>query len=196
MTILTLGDSYTIGESVSYENSWPGLLEKELKVKGIATAIKVIARTGWTTGELLDAVAKEENLGKFDVVFLLIGVNNQYRGMNAEEYRKDFKALLDKSVFYAREIPAHVIVLSIPDWAYTPYAEGKDTKAISTEIDLFNKINKEETLRILAQYIDITGISREALVDPSLLAGDGLHPSGKMYQEWVNKILPKVMSLK
>ena len=194
MTILALGDSYTIGEGVSYENSWPGLLEAELEKRGMKASMKVIARTGWTTYELLTAIEKEELSGAFDVVFLLIGVNNQYRGRGAEEYRKEFKMLLDKSIAFAGNKPTHVVVISIPDWAYTPYAENRDKKAISTEIDHFNTINKEQTLSAHAKYVNITPISREAGEDRSLITTDGLHPSGKMYEEWVKKIAPEVIS--
>ncbi len=196
MTLLALGDSYTIGEGVSYENSWPELLAKELDNRGAKAIIRVIARTGWTTDELLTAIEKEEPKGTFDVVFLLIGVNNQYRGRSSEEYRKEFKMLLDKSIAFAGNKPAHVVVISIPDWAYTPYAENRDKKAISAEIDHFNKINKEQTLTAQAKYVDITQISREAGEDSSLITTDGLHPSGKMYEEWVKKIVPEVISAK
>ena len=194
MNILALGDSYTIGERVSYENSWPGLLVEKLGNEGISANMKVIAHTGWTTDELLAAIEKEEITPRFDVVFLLIGVNNQYRGRNAEEYRKEFKVLLNKAIAFAGNNPAHVITLSIPDWAYTPYAENRDKKSISEEIDRFNMINKEETLNTYACYIDITGISREAGEDRSLITTDGLHPSDKMYEEWVRKIAPEVIS--
>ena len=194
MRLLALGDSYTIGEGVSYENSWPGLLATELDNKGIKATMKVVSRTGWTTDELLAAIEKEELSGTFDVVFLLIGVNNQYRGRSAEEYRKEFKMLLDKSIAFAGNKPAHVIVISIPDWAYTPYAENRDKKAISAEIDHFNTINKEQTLASHAKYVNITQISREAVEDRSLITTDGLHPSGKMYEEWVRKIAPEVIS--
>lgn len=196
MNILALGDSYTIGEGVSYESSWPGLLCQAMEKQGVKTHMKVVARTGWTTDELLAAIDKEEITETFHAVFLLIGVNNQYRGRGAEEYRGEFKTLLSKSIAFAKNEPSHIIVLSIPDWAYTPYAEGRDKKAISAEIDLFNKINKEEARAAHAFYVDITGISREAGTDPSLITTDGLHPSGKMYQEWVNKIVLEVMIIK
>jgi len=196
INILALGDSYTIGEGVSYENSWPGALVQKLENEGIKASMKVIARTGWTTDELLAAIEKEELTSRFDVVFLLIGVNNQYRGRSAEEYRKEFKALLNKAIVFAGNNPAHVITLSIPDWAYTPYAENRDKKNISEEIDRFNNINNVETLNAHAQYIDITGISREAGEDRSLITTDGLHPSGKMYAQWVNKIAPEVEAIK
>jgi len=196
MNILALGDSYTIGEGVSYENSWPGLLCYELGGKGIKTTMKVVAKTGWTTDELLGAIDKEQITGTFDVVFLLIGVNNQYRGRSAEEYRNEFKGLLNKAVSFAGNKPDRVIVLSIPDWGYTPYAEGKDKKAISAEINAFNKINKEEALAIHARYVDVTEISREADKDRALITTDDLHPSGKMYQEWVKKAIPEVLAIK
>lgn len=196
MNILALGDSYTIGEGVSYENSWPGLLCQAMEKQGVKTHMKVVARTGWTTDELLAAIDKEQINEKFDAVFLLIGVNNQYRGRSAEEYRGEFRTLLERAIAFTNSKSCHVIVLSIPDWAYTPYAEDRDKKAISAEIDLFNKVNKEETLAAHAWYIDITGISRKAGTDRSLITTDGLHPSGKMYQEWVEKITTEIMTIK
>jgi lysophospholipase L1-like esterase len=194
-TILCLGDSYTIGERVPETDRFPVQLVKMLHEKNKNFADPVItARTGWTTDELITAI-KERNLqGTFDYVTLLIGVNNQYRGYSTDIYRKEFKELLQTAINYAGGNTAHVIVISIPDWGVTPFAsnEGRDKSKVASEIDLYNSINKEETLNARAQYADITAISRQAATNQTLLAGDGLHPSGKMYTLWCEQILPLV----
>lgn len=192
---LALGDSYTIGESVADTERFPEQLVKALEKNNIfVNTPEIIATTGWTTDELMAAIKEKESklLPKYDFVSLLIGVNNQYRGRNAEEYRAEFKELLMKSVSFTGGEKSKVFVVSIPDWGVTPFAEGRDRKKIGDEIDLYNKINKEETLREGIAYIDITSESRNAAADKSLIAGDGLHPSGKMYSEWVTLMLPQV----
>ena len=185
LAYLALGDSYTIGESANEFERWPLQLTAALRARGIVIGDPtIIARTGWTTDELNDAIDKAELNGTYDVVSLLIGVNNQYRGRTAENYREEFRGLLKRAIGFAGNRPQRVVVLSIPDWGVTPFAEGRDRKKIAREIDDFNTINFEETVRAGAQYVDVTPISREAVRDPSLLAADGLHPSGKMYAAW------------
>ena len=125
---------------------------------------------------------------------LLIGVNNQYRGLDADQYRLEFRALLERAIEFARGRPDRVIVLSIPDWGVTPFAEGEDREQVAREIDQFNLINREETERANARYVDVTPISREAATDPSLVADDGLHPSGKMYAAWAELALPEALA--
>jgi lysophospholipase L1-like esterase len=125
----------------------------------------------------------------------LIGVNNQYRGYDINEYREQFVFLLNKSIEYAGGNPQHVIVLSIPDWGVTPFAHGQGGERIARDIDAFNAVNREETESAGAHYVDITPISREAVNDPFLIAEDGLHPSGKMYAEWTNLALPIVLEI-
>jgi lysophospholipase L1-like esterase len=191
-TMLCLGDSYTIGESVPEADRFPVQLVKMLREKNKNFADPVIiARTGWTTDELIKAIKEKNIQGTFDYVTLLIGVNNQYRGYSADAYRKEFNELLQTAITYAGENATHIIVISIPDWGVTPFAEkeGRDKSNVASEIDLFNSINKEEALKAHAQYVDITAISRQASTDLSLLAGDGLHPSGKMYTLWCEQIL-------
>ena len=188
--ILTLGDSYTIGESVASGQRWSNQLADSLKQKGYEyEAPKIIARTGWTTGELMKAIEAEKLSGTYDYVFLSIGVNNQYRGNAIQEYEKEFSALLEKSIAFAGEKSDKVFVLSIPDWAYTPFAAGRNREQISKEIDEFNEVNKKISLKNKVNYIDVTAISRRGLEEPSLVAGDGLHPSGNMYALWVEEIL-------
>jgi lysophospholipase L1-like esterase len=153
----------------------------------------MIARTGWTTQELWEGIQTKKLEPPYDLVSLLIGVNNQYRGYNIQEYRQQFVFLLNKSIEYAAGDASHVIVLSIPDWGVTPFAADRDREQIAHDIDAFNAVNREETEKAGAHYIDITPISRQAVDDPSLIAADGLHPSGKMYAEWAKLVLPVVL---
>ena len=181
---LALGDSYTIGESVPADERFPMQLAKTL---GIGEP-QIIAKTGWTTDELNAAIDAANPQGPFDLVTLLIGVNNQYRGRSADEYRTQFEALLRRAIGFAGGDAKRVVVVSIPDWGVTPFAEGRDRAKIAREIDQFNGIGREEAQRAGAKWVDITPISRRN--DPALVAGDGLHPSGKQYAEWVTLIAP------
>ena len=186
---LALGDSYTIGESVAPAERWPNVLARELGIP----APQIIAKTGWTTDELNAAIDAAKPEGTFDLVTLLIGVNNQYRGRSAEEYRAQFSALLRRAIGFAGGDPRKVVVVSIPDWGMTPFAEGRDRAQIAAEIDRFNAINREEAERASAHYVDVTAVSREA--DPALVASDKLHPSALMYRRWVDLILPTAHSI-
>jgi len=186
---LALGDSYTIGESVTEEERWPNQLAA-LVNSSKEIDVTIIARTGWTTSELWQGIQAANPQGTYDMVSLLIGVNNQYRGYDMDEYRDEFKFLLEKAIEYAGGKPEHVIVLSIPDWGVTPFATGRDRGQISSEINTFNQINLEESQKAGIHYVDITPVSREAVYNSSLIAGDGLHPSGKMYAEWAKQVLP------
>lgn len=150
----------------------------------------IIARTGWTTAELSAGIDRAKPQGVYELVSLLIGVNNQYRGQSEVEYRQEFVALLQRAIAFADQKPARVLVLSIPDWGVTPFARGRDQTAISAAIDRFNAINRTETEQGGAQYVDVTPVSRQAVYDPALIARDGLHPSGKMYAEWARLALP------
>ena len=183
---LALGDSYTIGEAVAAEDNFPNQLVALLRGKGMDVGdAEIIAKTGWTTFELsnhLDHHAPE--LSNYDFVSLLIGVNNQYRGLSAEQYAKDFRSLLMRAVSYAGGDKEKVVVLSIPDWGVTPFAEGRDRVKIAGEIDLFNAINKRVAQDAGVFYIDITPLTREAAADLGLLAEDGLHPGAKDYARW------------
>jgi lysophospholipase L1-like esterase len=195
LRMLNLGDSYTIGELVQPEERFPNQTIALLAKKGmIFDAPEIIAVTGWTTDELNAGIDANPPSGKYDVVTLLIGVNNQYRGRSADEYRTQFTGLLNRAIGFSKDGAKHVIVLSIPDWGVTPYAEGRDRQQIAKEIDQFNAINKEETIKHGAGYIDITPISRKAASDASLTASDGLHPSGKMYAEWAELVADKIQT--
>ncbi len=202
---LALGDSYTIGESVDESERWPmqlaSLIEsspgftKSMGGRQRGVEVTIIARTGWTTDELWQGIQAHEVNPPYDLVSLLIGVNNQYRGRDIEEYRAQFVFLLNKSIEYAGGDANRVFVLSIPDWGVTPFAGSRDSQKIAVEIDQFNAVNREETEKAGAYYIDITPVSRDALDDPSLIADDRLHPSGKMYSEWANLALPVVLEI-
>lgn len=189
--ILNLGDSYTIGEAVPSTENFPHQLQMLLKNAGIEISTpEIIAVTGWTTDELMNGINENPPSPPYDLVTLLIGVNNQYRGKSIDEYRKEFRALLDLAIKYANNKPTHVIVISIPDWGVMPFANGRDRKKIADEIDAFNKVNEEEAKISGCPYCNITTISRNATTDLSLAASDGLHPSAKQYGLWVEKIFP------
>lgn len=196
MRFLALGDSYTIGESVDPTERWPVQLTRQLREAGFDLADPIlIARTGWTTDELNAAIDRANPAGPYDLVSLLIGVNNQYRGRAVEQYRVEFTALLGRAIDLAAGRPDRVLVLSIPDWGVTPFAEGRDRPAIAAAIDRFNAVNRAEAERAGVRYVDVTPGSREAVHDPSLVAEDGLHPSGAMYAEWVRLAYPQVCEM-
>lgn len=192
---LALGDSYTIGESVEEAERFPNQLAAMLAAEDVTVDVQIIARTGWTTDELWQGIQANTVTPPYDMVSLLIGVNNQYRGRSSEEYREGFIFLLNKAIEYAGGDAKRVIVFSIPDWGVTPFAYGKDTTQIANEIDAFNKINLEESTKAGTHYVDVTPSSRLALNDKTLIAGDGLHPSGKMYAEWAKTALPIALSI-
>lgn len=187
-TFLALGDSYTIGEAVPQNERWPELLKHLLLEKGIdITHIDIIAKTGWTTDELLKAIEERNLQGKYTYVSLLIGVNNQYRGYDINVYKVEFERLLNIAIGYCED-KKNVIVLSIPDWGVMPFADGKDRAAIALEIDAYNVANKTITAQYGIAYVDVTEISRRVETDKSLVANDDLHPSGKMYALWAMQV--------
>lgn len=192
---LALGDSYTIGEGVSVNESWPYQLAKKLTGVGIAVdQPKVIARTGWRTDNLINAIEQEELTEKYDLVSVLIGVNNQFQGKSIEVYEKDLRTILNTAVELCSKGKSGVFVLSIPDYGATPF--GKlEREAIGVEIDTWNKICKTVCDEFEIPFLDITQISRKAVSDASLTAKDNLHPSGKMYALWVDEIFSKVQHL-
>ncbi len=186
---LALGDSYTIGESVAENERWPVQLAKTLTAKGRPTDDPtIIATTGWRTDNLKDAIEKAQLKNEYDLVSLLIGVNNQYQGKSAEQYEVEFEGLLKISIQLAKGKKENVFVVSIPDYGYTPFGQPKQTE-ISKALDQFNEINKRITDKAGITYVNITDISRNGIEQPDLVAGDGLHPSGKMYSLWVERIV-------
>ena len=195
LQLLALGDSYTIGESVTEHERWPSQLVVALEKRGIRLDPPVIiARTGWTTDELAADIERRKPAPAFDLVTLLIGVNNQYRGRDIEGYREEFRGLLRQAVGLAKGRPERVIVVSIPDWGVTPFADGRDRSRIASEIDHFNEVNRDEARQARARYADITGISRRASGEPTLTASDGLHPSAEMYRLWTELVLPEALA--
>lgn len=188
-TYLALGDSYTIGESVPEEQRFPVQAARILAGEGITIAApRIIAKTGWTTDELEAAINEAAITDTFSIVTLLIGVNNQYRGRGIAEYRTEFTRLLKQAIQFAGGHSDRVIVLSIPDWGAVPFAEGRDRQQIGNEIDAFNAANKTISRKFRVHYLDITTDSREAADDPSLVASDGLHYSGKEMAIWAGKL--------
>lgn len=190
---LALGDSYTVGEQVPSSENSPNQVAVMMKNDSTDFRLeRIIAKTGWTTDELeagIIASNEAEPLRTFyDFVSLLIGVNNQYRGRTIDNYKSEFEGLLKKAIRFAGNRPERVVVLSIPDWGVTPFAAGRDRQQIAREIDAYNASNKEICDRYNIYYINITPWTREAASDHSLLAADGLHPSGKEYKRWAQKI--------
>ena len=196
LTYLALGDSYTIGESVSETDRWPVQLTALLRQdKADIAEPDIIAKTGWTTAELQTAIKAANNTRQYDLVSLLIGVNNQYRGQSKNRYRTRFRQLLQTAVQFAGGRPGRVFVLSIPDWGVSPFAISRDKTKIATEIDQFNAIAQEESQRAGIVFVDITPISRTALGDNTQFAADGLHFSGKQMAKWAEKAAPVVKAL-
>jgi len=192
-TYLALGDSYTIGESVLPAENFPNQVMKMMRDQSIDfEQPRIIAKTGWTTDELEAGIitAQETNplLPAYDLVSLLIGVNNQYRNRPVDNYKNELEELIRKAIGYAGGKADHVVVISIPDWGVTPFANGRDRDRIAREIDLYNVTNKEVAESYHIYYIDITPWTREAAADHSLLAADGLHPSGKEYKRWAVQV--------
>ena len=190
---LALGDSYTIGESVAAPDNFPNQVYAMMKNDTVNFHPPlIIAQTGWTTDELeggiVAANTAEPLRSSYDFVSLLIGVNNQYRSSPVASYRPGFEELLRKAIRYTGDWPDRVVILSIPDWGVTPFANGRDRAQIAMEIDAYNAANKQIAQQYNVHYIDITPWTREAATDTTLLAGDGLHPSGKEYKRWAERV--------
>ena len=191
LTFLALGDSYTIGEGVPEPDRWGMLLAGLLRDGGIAvTDPLTIAQTGWTTSELATAIAEAHLQQTFDLVSLLIGVNNQYRGQPLATFQNEFVELLNAAIRFANYKPTHVLVLSIPDWGATPFAEGRNRLQIAKEIDTFNQKARSETEKAGARFTNITPLTRTHGSDPAYLAPDGLHYAGNMHLQWAKLALP------
>ncbi len=194
ISILTLGDSYTIGSSVEIDHRWPIQLQSAIEKKhGIDVSLKIIAKSGWRTDDLRKAIIEENITTKYDYVTLLIGVNNQYQKKAISDYPQEFNKCIDQAINFTQSLD-NVIVISIPDYAYTPFGQTKDPKRISKEIDQYNDINKRISIERGVKYVDITDITRIGLSDPALVAKDGLHPSGKCYSYFIPRIL-QIMKL-
>ena len=187
---LALGDSYTIGEAVPAAERWPAQRVERLRARGVAIdEPQIVATTGWTTDELSAAMDAANFAPRYDLVTLLIGVNNQYRGRGADEYRREFTGLLQRAIGLAGDRASRVVVVSIPDWGVTRFAreQGRDPAQIAHALDTYNAIARDEAARAGARWVDITPISRR---HPELVADDGLHPSAAQYTLWTEAIEP------
>lgn len=189
---LALGDSYTIGEAVAADGRWPAQLVQRLRRAGVVIDDpRIVAVTGWTTDELAQGMDAARLTPPFDLVTLQIGVNNQYRGRSAGDYRLQFSDLLKTAIALAGGRAARVVVVSIPDWGVTRFAreQGRDPAQIARELDVYNAIARDESVRCGVRFVDITGLSRK---HPELVAADGLHPSAAQYSLWTDALLPVV----
>ncbi len=193
LSYLALGDSYTIGEAVPQNQSYPYQLADALNVQSLyVQPPTIIAVSGWTTDDLISAISQSGITDKkFNFVTLLVGVNDQYQQLSQENYKIKFAQVLNTAITFADGEASRVFVLSIPDWGVTPFAAGQGS-VIAPQIDQFNAINKSISKAAGVNYLDITPISRQAATDPGLIAPDGLHPSGKMYTLWVNSLEPMI----
>ena len=195
-TFLSLGDSYTIGESVSEADRWSVQLAGMLRKEGTDLANPdIIARTGWTTSQLQNAIKASGNQKTYSLVSLLIGVNNQYQGQSQERYRTEFQELLQTATKFAGGKADHVFVLSIPDWGASPYGVHSERTKVTREIDQFNAIANDECKKVGIVYIDITPLTRSANGDDTQFASDGLHYSGKHMSGWAEKAMPIVKEI-
>ncbi|MFM6925479.1 MAG: SGNH/GDSL hydrolase family protein [Ferruginibacter sp.] len=191
---LALGDSYTIGEQVLFAENFPNQTVQQLRKMGFGFyAAEIIAKTGWTTDELSDAIENTTFLNKYDIVSLLVGVNNQYRGRSAAEFKIEFEHLLQKAIQFADNKPSRVFVLSIPDWGVTPFAEGRERDQVTSEIDEFNTVCKSSATTFHAHFIEITASQRADGNKTAFLAPDGLHPSGMEYKKWAVKLTDAIL---
>jgi len=196
---LALGDSYTIGEQVlptdNFSHQAITLLNEEGNKNYHFTTPEIIATTGWTTDELSAAIDAENILKQYDIVSLLIGVNNQYRGRSVENFEIEFEQLLQRAILFSGNQPNHVFVLSIPDWGVTPFADGKDSSKIAKEIDAYNNVCQAVTKKYAARYIDITTVQRIDGNKNDFLAMDNLHPSGKEYAKWAAQLAAAIKTV-
>lgn len=194
---LALGDSYTIGEGVAPDGRWPVVLAARLRAEGMPLGEpQILAVTGWTTDELAAAIERESLQPPYELVSLLIGVNNQYRGRDIFNFRDEFDALLQRALTFVGGRPARVLAVSIPDWGVTPFARvnGHDPARVAAAIDTFNRVAGEIAARAGVVYVDVTAASRQAGAAPDMLVEDGLHPSAAQYARWLETLLPAARS--
>jgi lysophospholipase L1-like esterase len=186
---LALGDSYTIGEQVPFAENFPNQIVQQLRKAGFAFYTpEIIAKTGWTTDELSSAIGNTTFLNSYDIVSLLIGVNNQYRGRSVTEFKIEFEQLLQKAIQFAGNRPDRVFILSIPDWGVTPFAEGRDRELVAD-----NAVCENSAAAFKTNFINITAAQREDGNKTAFLAPDGLHPSGMEYKKWADKLVDEIM---
>ena len=187
-SFIALGDSYTIGEGVNEDERWPNQFIDFAYENGIEFDQPVIiAETGWKTFDLINAINQTNFTKKFDYISLLIGVNNQFNSRPIDEFEEDLNKLMNemKSI---KKNDGSIVIISIPDWGYTPYGESSDMGDISEQINLFNSSLRKFAYTNGLKYVDVTQISRRGINEPDLITNDNLHPSGSMYLEWAKKI--------
>ncbi|MEP6483951.1 MAG: SGNH/GDSL hydrolase family protein [Rudaea sp.] len=190
---LALGDSYTIGEGVAEADRWPNQLSALLAADHVVVnAPEIVARTGWTTDELSTAMDAHSFKPPYQLVTLLIGVNNQYRGRDLHNYRLEFAALLKRAIALAGGDASRVVVVSIPDWGVTRFGKGsgRNVDDIAHQLDAYNAANAQIAKMLHCGYVDVTAVSREGADRADMLVGDGLHPSAEMYKKWAERIAP------
>jgi lysophospholipase L1-like esterase len=194
-TYLALGDSYTIGEMVDEKMRWPNLLVNQFKAEGLNFEKPIIvAKTGWRADELADAVKNIETKSKFDLVSIQIGVNNQYQGIEILQFQEDLRRIIGQATVLSKHGVESVFALSIPDYSVTPFARKKNPEKIAAEIKEYNALYQATCKEYGIKFYDITPVSQEAARNTQLIADDKLHPSGKMYQFWVNKISSSIIT--
>ena len=194
---LALGDSYTVGESISKKHTWPKQLVDSLKKRNIfLSEPRIIAKTGWTTDQLKKAINDSSLDYPYDWVSLLIGVNNQYRGRDLGEFKLQFESLLSEAIAFTGNRKERVFVISLPDWGSMPFAKDRDPNKIAIEIDNFNQIIYEVCAFENIKFIDITPITRNIYLNPNWIAKDSLHPSKEQYSKWVEKMIPYFLNFK
>ena len=200
LSYLALGDSYTFGEGVELSDRYPMQLVQEWNrtaKKPFASPL-IIAKTGWTVDELEAGVQATPTAAEgYDLVTLLIGVNNQYRGRSVESFAVDFEKMLQRAISFARGKKKRVVVLSIPDWGVTPFAisKGVDPAQVAAGIDAYNETKKAICAKNGVKFIDITSEYRIAGALPEGVVEDQLHPSKLIYKKWMDKLLIDVQKM-
>lgn len=191
---LALGDSYTIGEGVPIHESFPYIIVQMLRQKGFAfCAPEIVAKTGWTTGELIEHINQTKLLEQYDFATLLIGVNNQYRNLSPEDYKRELSFLIQEALLLVSDRVKNLVVLSIPHWQLTPFAKGRDTNTIEQEINVFNSINKEIAKGASVGYIDIAPGTKDVLSKPELVTSDQLHYAAIEHKRWANAVVDYII---
>ncbi|MDR9415451.1 MAG: SGNH/GDSL hydrolase family protein [Gracilimonas sp.] len=193
---LALGDSYTIGTGIDSLHNYPNQISDSLQTRGIAVdTTSIIATNGWTTSDLKQGIMTQSPDSTYTLVSLLIGVNNQYQGLNLDIYQKEFKQLLENAIALAGGIRSNVLVISIPNYGVTPFGQSRNPVVIRQELQVYNDIAKKISVGKNIPFVNITPASELAKNDPSLLASDDLHPSAKMYAMWVEEMLPTIIKI-
>jgi len=194
-TYLALGDSYTIGEGLDIEDSWPYQLQNLLNKKGFSIEQpKIIAKTGWRTDELIEAIQEQTKDDKqYDIVSLLIGVNNQYQNKPLSQYKKEFQVLLDIAISKCKHKNQGVFVVSIPDYGVTPFAKEKDKTQAIKDLKQYNAFAKTQCQKHDVAFYDITHLSARLSASDDMLISDRLHPNAKQYLAWINVFLPQLV---